>query len=75
VSDLGRQAVVWIYICDLNCSSMAPKKRKSTGEIKTNFVALSDVKPGQVVSVKGKVMTKTGVMIFGCTSSYSSLVA
>ena len=54
---------------------MAPKKRKSTGEIKTNFVALSDVKPGQVVSVKGKVMTKTGVMIFGCTSSYSSLVA
>ena len=44
---------------------MAPKKRSSTGSVKTAFVEIKDVKPGQTVSVKGKVMTKSGTMTLG----------
>ena len=42
---------------------MAPKKRTSTGTVKTAFVEIKDVRPGQTVSVKGKVMSKSGTMI------------
>ena len=44
---------------------MAPKKRSSTGAVKTAFVDIKDVKPGQTVSVKGKVLSKSGTMTFG----------
>ena len=46
---------------------MASKKRTSTGNVKNALVRLRTVKEGQIVSVQGKVMSKTGVMIFGCT--------
>ena len=49
---------------------MAPKKRNSTGAIKGTFVDVNSVKAGQVVSVKGKVMTKSGLMILDCTSIF-----
>ena len=49
---------------------MAPKKRTETRALKGTFKALSNVKAGQVVTVKGKVMTKSGVMVFDCTSTY-----
>ena len=42
---------------------MAPKKRTSSGTVKTAFVEIKDVRPGQTVSVKGKVMSKSGTMI------------
>ena len=41
---------------------MAPKKRTSTGTVKNSMVELKSVKEGQVVSVSGKVMTKSGLM-------------
>ena len=44
---------------------MAPKKRTSTGSVKTAFVEIKDVKPGQTVSVKGKVLSKSGTMTLG----------
>ena len=44
---------------------MAPKKRSSTGSVKTAFVEIKDVKPGQTVSVKGKVLSKSGTMTLG----------
>ena len=46
---------------------MAPKKRTSTGTVKNAVVQLRTVKEGQIVSVQGKAMSKTGVMICGCT--------
>ena len=45
---------------------MAPKKRTSTGTVKNALVQLRTVKEGQIVSVQGKIMSKTGVMICGC---------
>ena len=45
---------------------MAPKKRTSSGTVKNALVQLKTVKEGQIVSVQGKVMSKTGVMICGC---------
>ena len=45
---------------------MAPKKRRSTVNVKNALVELKTVKEGQIVSVQGKVMSKTGVMICGC---------
>ena len=44
---------------------MAPKKRSSTGSVKTAFVDIKDVRPGQTVSVKGKVLSKSGTMTLG----------
>ena len=44
---------------------MAPKKRSSTGSVKTAFVEIKDVRPGQTVSVKGKVLSKSGTMTLG----------
>ena len=46
---------------------MAPKKRTSTGTVKNALVRLRTVKEGPIASVQGKVMSKTGVMIYGCT--------
>ena len=45
---------------------MAPKKRTSTANVKNALVKLKTVKEGQIVSVQGKIMSKTGVMICGC---------
>ena len=44
---------------------MAPKKRSSTGSVKTAFVEIKHVKPGQTVSVKGKVLSKSGTRTLG----------
>ena len=44
---------------------MAPKKRTSTGAVKTAFVAVKNVKDGQTVSVKGKVLSKSAIVSFG----------
>ena len=44
---------------------MAPKKRSSTGSVKTAFVDIKDVRPGQIMSVKGKVLSKSGTMTLG----------
>ena len=41
---------------------MAPKKRTSSGTVKHAVVELKTIKEGQVVSVSGKVMSKTGLM-------------
>ena len=46
--------------------SMAPKKRTSTGAVKSAFVAIKNVKDGQTVSIKGKVLSKSAVVSFGC---------
>ena len=56
-------------------ASMPPKKRTSSGEIKTNFDALNVASVGSEQSFKGKVMTKSGLMILGCTSTYFMLLA
>ena len=45
---------------------MAPKKRTSTRTVKNAMLELKTVKEGQIVSVQGKIMSKTGVMICGC---------
>ena len=44
---------------------MAPKKRTSTGAVKTAFVSVKNVKDGQTVSVKGKVLRKSAIVSFG----------
>ena len=49
---------------------MVPKKRTSTGAVKSAFVAVKNVKDGQTVSVKGKVMRKSGILNFDCKKSY-----
>jgi len=41
---------------------MAPKKSTSSGTVKNAVVAFKSVSEGQVVSVSGKVMTKSGLM-------------
>ena len=41
---------------------MAPKKGTSSGTVKNAVVELKTVKEGQVVSVSGKIMSKTGLM-------------
>jgi len=41
---------------------MAPKKRTSSGTVKHVVVEMKTIKEGQVVSVSGKVMSKTGLM-------------
>ena len=44
---------------------MAPKKRTSAGAVKTAFVAIKNVKDGQTVSAKGKVLSKSAIVSFG----------
>ena len=41
---------------------MPPKKRTSAGTVKNAVVGLKTIKEGEVVSVSGKVMSKTGIM-------------
>ena len=48
---------------------MAPKKRTSSGTVKNAVVELKNVKEGQVVSVSGKVMTKSGLMTKSATGT------
>ena len=41
---------------------MAPKKRTSSGTVKHVVVELKTIKEGQIASVSGEVMSKTGLM-------------
>ena len=41
---------------------MPPKKRTSSGSVKSPVVGLKTIKDGETASVAGKVMSKTGVM-------------
>ena len=41
---------------------MAPKSRISSGTVRHAVVKMKTIKEGQVVSVSGKVMSKTGLM-------------
>ena len=54
---------------------MAPKKRTSTGEIKTTFDTLSVARVGNDQNFKGKIMTKSGLMILACTSTHFMFLA
>ena len=48
---------------------MAPKKRTSSGTVKNALVQLKNVKEHQVVSVSGKVMSKSGLMTKSATGT------
>ena len=48
---------------------MAPKKRTSTVDNASDFVAVKDVKEGQTFSVMGTVMSKSGILNFDCKKS------
>ena len=53
---------------------MAPQKRISSGTVKNAVVELKTVKEGQVVSVSGKIMSKTGLMTKAQTGTTWALV-
>ena len=49
---------------------MAPKKRTSTGTVKTAVQKIRALTPNEATSVTGKIMTKTGSMFLGCEHIY-----
>ena len=54
---------------------MAPKKRTSSGTVKTAFQKIRDLTPNETISITGKVVTKTGSIFLGCeTIIFLSLV-
>ena len=66
VSETNRSRAVLLRPCVITALvAHGAEKRSSTGAIITAFVDIKDVKPGQTVSVHGKVLSKSGTMTFG----------